>query len=247
MGNSYVGLTLREALKLMSADGDGYGHVWPYPCVDGTIVYGRKAPVIISGYAKKLLSNDDNSPYMEWIVIGTENHFLYVAPPDLEISTTTRETRIREDIDRSMNAIDSFDGKYRFLSNYYASPSQVYYEGRTYGSVEAAFHAQKSPERAFKFTSMDSSQAKKYGRRVPLRPDWEDVKDNIMYELVRYKFFEDPRLGEQLLGTGNAELIEGNSWGDRYWGVCDGVGENHLGLILMRVREELRNDGRFGT
>jgi predicted NAD-dependent protein-ADP-ribosyltransferase YbiA (DUF1768 family) len=58
--------------------------------------------------------------------------------------------------------------------------------------------------------------------------------------LVRQKFRE-PKLRELLAGTRNAELIEGNYWGDRFWGVYvgDGKGENHLGKILMQVREEV--------
>ena len=72
-----------------------------------------------------------------------------------------------------------------------------------------------------------------------LRKDWEQVKDDIMYEVVRAKFIQHPILAQQLLDTRDAELIEGNNWGDTYWGVCNGYGKNMLGRILMRVRDEL--------
>lgn len=80
--------------------------------------------------------------------------------------------------------------------------------------------------------------AKKMGRSVSLRPDWEDIKDDVMLEGL-YRKFADDELAEWLLDTGDEELIEGNWWGDRYWGVCNGVGQNKLGKLLMKVREEL--------
>ena len=75
-----------------------------------------------------------------------------------------------------------------------------------------------------------------------MRKDWEQVKDRIMEEIVRAKFSQNEELKEQLLATGDAQLVEGNRWNDRYWGVDirSGVGENHLGKILMKVRSELR-------
>lgn len=72
-----------------------------------------------------------------------------------------------------------------------------------------------------------------------LRGDWEAVKDSVMYEICKAKFSQNPDLADQLVATKDAELIEGNTWGDRIWGVCDGVGENRLGKILMRIRAEM--------
>lgn len=92
------------------------------------------------------------------------------------------------------------------------------------------------------FAELDASDAKKLGRQVPLRGDWEEVKDNIMYEICKAKFTQNEDLKEKLLATGNDILEEGNTWGDRVWGTVNGVGENRLGKILMRVREELRNE-----
>lgn len=134
--------------------------------------------------------------------------------------------------------ITSFKGKYFFLSNFYPSP--VTYHGFKFSSNEAAFQAMKCPDKASEFTALSPSDAKREGRRVTLRPDWEKAKEQIMYEICLAKFQQNPSLKIQLLNTGDAELIEGNDWGDINWGVCDGQGENRLGKILMRVRNELR-------
>ena len=62
-----------------------------------------------------------------------------------------------------------------------------------------------------------------------------------MYEIVLAKFTQNPDLKKKLLATGDEHLEEGNTWGDTIWGTVDGVGENRLGKILMRVRDELKN------
>lgn len=134
--------------------------------------------------------------------------------------------------------ISEFRGKFYFLSNFYSSP--VYYCGRTFRNAEAAFHSQKDPARAGEFTRLNPSEAKRLGRRVRLRCDWEEVKDGIMFEVVMAKFGGSQALADALLATGDEKLVEGNTWGDRYWGVCDGKGLNKLGGILERVRENLR-------
>ena len=142
----------------------------------------------------------------------------------------------------TISTIDSFRGKYYFLSNFF--PAEVTYNGLTYQNNEAAFQAQKtySKEERIEFTTLEPRDAKRRGRRVRLRRDWEQVKDRIMEEIVRAKFSQNEELKEQLLATGDAQLVEGNRWNDRYWGVDirSGVGENHLGKILMKVRSELR-------
>ena len=85
-------------------------------------------------------------------------------------------------------------------------------------------------------------QSKKAGRRVRLRPDWEEVKVGIMEQIVRAKFTQNEVLKWRLIATGEAELVEGNSWHDTCWGVDTktGEGQNHLGRILMKVRQELK-------
>ena len=125
----------------------------------------------------------------------------------------------------------NFRGCYWFLSNMY--PCEVY----GYNSVESAFQSQKScgSERE-KFACMVSGfVARREGKHLPLRKDWEQVKLRIMYQLVREKF-RDPRLLSKLRAI-KGPIAEDNTWGDRYWGVCYGRGENHLGRILMFIRD----------
>lgn len=140
---------------------------------------------------------------------------------------------------QNAKVIDFFDGKWKYLSNFYGGP--IIYNCLKYGTVEAAFQAQKTLLKnvQFEFTLMTASQAKRAGRKVLLRRDWNEVKDKIMEDLVRLKF-QIPKYREVLLSTGDAELVEGNWWKDTYWGVCAGIGHNKLGKILMKIRSELR-------
>lgn len=137
--------------------------------------------------------------------------------------------------------IDSFRGEYGFLSNFY--DCKVYYNGMTFKNSEAAYQAMKclSAEEALSFQEHSASEAKYHGQLVKLRPDWEQVKLRIMEEIVRAKFVQNVHLAKKLVATGDAKLIEGNTWGDTYWGVDTRKkkGENHLGIILMEIRSEL--------
>ena len=136
--------------------------------------------------------------------------------------------------------IDSFKGEYFFLSNFY--PTKIKYNGIQYLNNEAAFQAQKctTMEDRIKFSYLNPSDAKKLGRRIILRNDWESVKISIMREIVFEKFKQNPHLTKKLLDTGDVYLEEGNNWGDRIWGTVNGVGRNELGKILMEVRKELK-------
>lgn len=135
--------------------------------------------------------------------------------------------------------IDKFAGDYFFLSNFYLAP--VEYNGILYTCAEAAFQAQKCPERAEEFKDLPPNEAKRLGRKVELRPDWERVKEQIMYEIVLTKFITNPELYSKLLCLPeNVILIEGNNWNDDFWGKCTKDGKNKLGQILMRVHKELR-------
>jgi ribA/ribD-fused uncharacterized protein len=138
--------------------------------------------------------------------------------------------------------ITAFAGEYRFLSNFY--PAAVDLDGSTYPTVEHAYQAAKSLEpstQAKVKRAPRPGDAKRLGRQIRLRPDWEDVKVGIMRDLVRQKFTSHPDLRARLLATGDAELVEGNYWHDTFWGQCPvGTGFNHLGRILMEVRAELR-------
>ena len=138
--------------------------------------------------------------------------------------------------------IDRFRGEYAFLSNFWEA--SVTYQGLTYGNNEAAFQAQKCMTEATKkdFTTLSPGAAKRMGRRVQLRPDWEAVRVPIMEEIVRAKFSDHEDLKALLLATGDALIEEGNTWHDTFWGVDakSGRGQNHLGKILMKIREELQ-------
>lgn len=139
-----------------------------------------------------------------------------------------------------MKKIDCFMDEYAFLSNYYAR--QICYNGILYENNEAAFQAQKCSNEVDKlsFRTLNPSEAKKKGRSVDMRKDWEQIKVQVMKDIVIAKFEQNPDLKEKLLATGDAYLEEGNTWGDRIWGTVDGKGANNLGRILMEVREKIR-------
>lgn len=145
-----------------------------------------------------------------------------------------------------MNIIEGFRGQYYFLSNF--SDSKICYKGHTYKNGEAAFHSEKNgfSEYKEKLEKANPSEAKKLGRRIKLRPDWEQVKETVMHDIVYAKFSQNEDLKRKLLATGNKILIESNTWHDNYWGNCicakckNKYGKNMLGITLMRVREELK-------
>ena len=135
--------------------------------------------------------------------------------------------------------INEFSGKYRFLSNFWSC--YVKYAGVWYPSVENAYQAAKmnNTEDRKRFLDIKASEAKKLGRLLPMREEWDDEKLDIMYQLVRQKFTTSPILRDLLIETDSEELQEGNWWGDTYWGTVNGKGENYLGKILMKVRDEI--------
>ena len=145
-----------------------------------------------------------------------------------------------------MEVINQFTGYYSFLSNFY--PCKVEYEGDIYPSVEHAYQAAKTfdkSERQKIRNAKTPGLAKKLGRHVSLRPDWEDIKVTVMLQLLRSKFSQ-PELKQKLLDTGDAYLQEGNYWYDAFWGVDlrTGTGKNVLGRLLMKIRDELRKDNK---
>jgi ribA/ribD-fused uncharacterized protein len=138
--------------------------------------------------------------------------------------------------------ITSFSGPYRFLSNFFPIDGGLEYEGRLYPTLEHAFAAAKSLDAATReviATAPTPGAAKRAGRKVVLRSDWETVKLSVMADLLARKFSREP-FASALLETGEAEIIEGNNWGDVFWGVCAGCGTNYLGQLLMEQRARLR-------
>ena len=136
--------------------------------------------------------------------------------------------------------INGFRGKYLFLSSkYYAL---VMYKDLMFENNEAAFQSGKCIYDSYrvKFCHLTPFEAKTLGGIISLRRDWKQIKDQVMEDCVRDKFTRNLDLRQLLLETGDEELIEENYWGDIYWGVCNNIGKNKLGKILMKVREELR-------
>lgn len=137
-----------------------------------------------------------------------------------------------------------FKNEYYFLSNFYLCKIEI--NGLVFDNAEAAFHSFKNDLYKKEFVGLSASMAKRYGRRVSLRSDWEEVKDDIMYNVVYAKFSQNPYLKDRLLATVDRVLVEGNFWHDNYWGICccnqcqQIESKNKLGHILMKVRDELR-------
>ena len=142
---------------------------------------------------------------------------------------------------RNKDKIGEFQGQWRFLSNFW--PCGIVYDGEAYSSVEHAYQAAKIPllqkelREEIKKT-VSPGEAKKLSRQLPMREDWEVVKMDIMLCLLRQKFSNEP-LRSKLLATMPLELVEGNWWGDIFWGVYQGRGLNNLGKLLMQIRNEL--------
>ena len=144
--------------------------------------------------------------------------------------------------------IADFRGKYDFLSNFFDALIEM--DGAEYPTNEHAFQAAKTHDYELRRrvrNAKSPSEAKQMGRKLKRREDWFDVSLQIMEALVRQKFVRYADLGKKLVETGDAVLIEGNNWNDRFYGCVydthknEWVGENHLRKILMKIREELQN------
>ncbi len=142
----------------------------------------------------------------------------------------------------------------RFLSNFYPYKNKngdkypysvrVFYAGIEFDCVENAYQAAKltNPDDMVRFSRMTPFETKRVmdAGLYSVRAGWDAIKLRVMEDLVMQKFTTCPELAQMLRATGNAKLVEGNRWGDVFWGVCNGVGENHLGRILMRVRDRIK-------
>ena len=136
--------------------------------------------------------------------------------------------------------IEVFRDSYAFLSNFYRKPIVV--GNVTYLTAEHYFQSCKCQSRAdflWVIEAPTPAEAKRRGRQVVMCDDWEQRKEDVMRQVLKHKF-ADEDLRRRLLDTGRARLIEGNSWGDMYWGVCRGKGKNRLGVLLMELRDNLR-------
>lgn len=150
-----------------------------------------------------------------------------------------------------MEQITSFSGEFFFLSNFF--PQVIRINNLDFASSEHAFVSFKTTElwrrEYIAYIIETPGQAKRYGRSFPLRPDWEDIKVEVMERIIDIKFDILP-LAKALVATEDAELIEGNTWGDKFWGKIfvngQWVGDNNLGNILMRERDKL-NGGNLNV
>lgn len=137
--------------------------------------------------------------------------------------------------------ITKFWNEYRWLSNFHRC--HIKYLGLSFNNVEEAYQAAKCTDSVEQkeFVGIGPLEAKHKGNRCrSFRPDWDSVRVSVMRELLRCKFYYNDDLCDLLLATGDADLVEGNHWGDQFWGVCKGEGQNMLGKLLMEVREQLR-------
>lgn len=137
--------------------------------------------------------------------------------------------------------INSFRGEFRFLSNFYACP--VFYEGVVWPTAEHAYQAAKTHDELGKNhikQAKTAADAKALGSKVIMKLNWEHIKVGIMDQILRDKFGNhNIILQDKLMATEDAQLVEGNTWNDRFWGVCDGQGQNWLGRLLMGIREDI--------
>lgn len=139
--------------------------------------------------------------------------------------------------------ITALTGKYRFLANEIAC--MISYENESYPSVAHAFHAAKTLDLTIRAKIKKATrfyEVRQLGRDANPRPDWKEVRLSIMEDLLRQKF-NYPEFKKVLLSTGNEILINGNSRGETFWGAIrvehKWVGENNLGKLLTKIREEL--------
>ncbi len=141
------------------------------------------------------------------------------------------------------DAIERFAGPDRFLSNFYLV--EIMWEERVYASSEHLYHAMKAgteEEREWVRSAPTAKEAKFRGRRVRAMADWGERRIGAMRSALEAKFGQHPGLAAKLDETGDARLVEGNTWGDMFWGVDTetGRGENHLGELLMELRASRR-------
>ena len=139
--------------------------------------------------------------------------------------------------------IEQFAGEYRWLSNFW--PVTIQYEGITYPSIEHFYVAMKTTDIELRreISELESAgRAKRFGRKIDIRPDWDDIKIQIMEFGLRQKYSQEP-FKSKLLSTVGLDIQEGNTWGDTFWGVDlnTGEGQNILGKLIMKIRKELNN------
>lgn len=143
--------------------------------------------------------------------------------------------------------VKQFNGEYRWLSNFWNKNVLIVHEGITFTSNENFYQAMKTKDidKRIQISKMNEADAKAEGKWLEkshmFRDDWNEIKESVMLYGLRQKF-SNPIMKQKLLDTEDMVIEEGNTWNDRYWGIClkTGEGENKLGKLLMKIRSELK-------
>jgi ribA/ribD-fused uncharacterized protein len=148
------------------------------------------------------------------------------------------------DFDPALPPIQGFRGEFDFLSNFYHASLE--FKGVRFVSSEQAYVWSKTDDPIIKdviLSIIHSAKLKRYGSNgFATKPKWKEIKTSVMLEILRVKFGKNDHLKQKLLATGKRYIEETNWWNDTFWGVCNGVGENRLGNLLMLVRTELQEE-----
>lgn len=244
--------TPKERLRLQGFTDEDYNKIKDH--VTGTQISkqaGNSITVqVLEAVISNLLEAQNELPHNQYLQNKfTRTKFTYKIKDKKprKIESSSIQCKYKKKEDDNMNKINWFRGNYSFLSNFYESPLTI--GGITYSHSESAFQAMKTfnQRERLKFRNITPTQAKRLGRKITLRPDWEEVKVKVMYFVVKEKFKQNIELQNLLLATENIYLEEGNNWNDRTWGTVNGIGSNYLGRILMQVRQELRAQNQVST
>ena len=145
-----------------------------------------------------------------------------------------------------MRMVREFQGRFRFLSNFFPSP--IMWNGKVWPTAEHLFQAMKTEDPKIQEKIRQANkpgEAKRLGYEVVPKPNWKTIKRQMMLLILRMKFKQNPKLIQKLIDTGDMKLIEGNYWHDNYFGVCkchrckNKEKHNHLGKLLMQLRKEI--------
>jgi len=242
--SALTGAVFQPARKHLVLDFDRLGQPW----VDNLegIAWG---PPLANGHPTLVLVSDDNFSADQQTQFWAFE--VLPAPAIASISQAghaapnpPRWDEVFEGVVHDEKSICGFVAEYRWLSNFFLC--RVEWQGRIYGSSEAAYQSAKyPPAERDAFLSLDPDAAKKLSRKKPYdTAAWEIRKEQCMREIVWAKFSQNPELAAKLRATGVRRLEETNWWGDKFWGVCQGEGKNVLGLMLMETRDRLADAKR---
>lgn len=136
-----------------------------------------------------------------------------------------------------------FRGEYYFLSNMYPAEISIELHGKnyTFKCSESLYQAFKCCERFDDFVDLNGWDAKRLSKSLPIRENWNDIKLDVMHSILVLKFEQNKELIDKLVNV-KGDIVEDNTWGDFYWGVCNGIGQNMLGRLLMSLRNKYSNN-----